>query len=336
MELLLNRGRSINEFKYINLKFCFFRLYYSAANKYAYEFQYWLIMIPKEILKKVKQIQIRSSRLVNDVLAGEYVSVFKGRGMEFDEVREYQAGDDIRTIDWNVTARLGHPYIKRYTEERELTIMFLVDLSFSGEFGSMKQFKNEIATEICAVLAFSAVRNNDKVGLILFTDKIEKFVPPKKGKTHVLRVIREVLYYKPENKGTDISVALEYLLKVTKCKTVCFLVSDFITEGFERALRIANKRHDMVAVSVTDPRELEIPNVGFVELEDAETGEITLIDTSDRKMMERFNKFNVNNMEERAKLFRGMGVDLVDVRTDSSYVEPIMKFFRAREKRLQF
>ncbi len=293
-------------------------------------------MIPKEILKKVKQIQIRSSRLVNDVLAGEYVSVFKGRGMEFDEVREYQAGDDIRTIDWNVTARLGHPYIKRYTEERELTIMFLVDLSFSGEFGSMKQFKNEIATEICAVLAFSAVRNNDKVGLILFTDKIEKFVPPKKGKTHVLRVIREVLYFKPENKGTDISIALEYLLKVTKRKTVCFLVSDFITEGFDRALRIANKRHDMVAVSITDPRELEIPNVGFVELEDAETGEITLIDTSDRKMMERFKRFNIKSMEERAKLFRGMGVDLVDVRTDSSYVEPIMKFFRAREKRLQF
>ncbi len=293
-------------------------------------------MIPKEILKKVKQIQIRSSRLVNDVLAGEYVSVFKGRGMEFDEVREYQAGDDIRTIDWNVTARLGHPYIKRYTEERELTIMFLVDLSFSGEFGSKKQFKNEIATEICALLALSAVRNNDKVGLILFTDKIEKFVPPKKGKTHVLRVIREVLYYKPENKGTDISIALEYLLKVTKRKTVCFLVSDFITEGFERALRIANKRHDMVAVSITDPRELEIPNVGFVELEDAETGEITLIDTSDRKMMERFNRFNMKSMEERANLLRGMGVDLVDVRTDSSYVEPIMKFFRAREKRLRF
>jgi uncharacterized protein (DUF58 family) len=293
-------------------------------------------MIPKEILKKVKQIQIRSSRLVNDVLAGEYVSVFKGRGMEFDEVREYQPGDDIRTIDWNVTARLGHPYIKRYTEERELTIMFLVDLSFSGEFGSKKQFKNEIATEICALLALSAVRNNDKVGLILFTDKIEKFVPPKKGKTHVLRVIREVLYYKPENKGTDISIALEYLLKVTKRKTVCFLVSDFITEGFERALRIANKRHDMVAVSITDPRELEIPNVGFVELEDAETGEITLVDTSDRKMMERYNKFNIKNMEDRSKLLRSMGVDLVDIRTDSSYVEPIMKFFKAREKRLRF
>jgi len=292
-------------------------------------------MIPKEILKKVKQIQIRSSRLVNDVLAGEYVSVFKGRGMEFEDVREYQAGDDIRTIDWNVTARLGHPYIKRFKEERELTIMFLVDLSYSGEFGSMKQFKNEIATEICALLALSAVRNNDKVGLILFTDKIEKFVPPKKGKTHVLRVIREVLYYKPENKGTDISVALEYLLKVTKRKTVCFLVSDFITEGFERALRIANKRHDITAVSITDPRELEIPNVGFVELEDAETGGITLVDTSDRKMTERFNRFNTKNMQDRANLFRGMGVDLIDVRTDSSYVEPIMKFFRTREKRLR-
>jgi uncharacterized protein (DUF58 family) len=292
-------------------------------------------MIPKEILKKVRQIQIRSSRLVNDVLAGEYVSVFKGRGMEFEDVREYQAGDDIRTIDWNVTARLGHPYIKRFKEERELTIMFLVDLSYSGEFGSMKQFKNEIATEICALLALSAVRNNDKVGLILFTDKIEKFVPPKKGKTHVLRVIREVLYYKPENKGTDITVALEYLLKVTKRKAVCFLVSDFITEGFERALRIANKRHDITAVSITDPRELEIPNVGFVELEDAETGGITLIDTSDRKMTERFNRFNIKNMQDRANLFRGMGVDLIDVRTDKSYVEPIMKFFRTREKRLR-
>ncbi len=293
-------------------------------------------MIPKEILKKVKQIQIRSSRLVNDVLAGEYVSVFKGRGMEFEEVREYQAGDDIRTIDWNVTARLGHPYIKRFKEERELTIMFLVDLSYSGEFGSVKQLKNEIATEICALLALSAVRNNDKVGLILFTDKIEKFVPPKKGKTHVLRVIREVLYYKPENKGTDISIALEYLLKVTKRKTVCFLISDFITEGFEHALRTANKRHDIIAASITDPRELEIPNVGFVELEDAETGEITLIDTSDREMMERFNRFNTNSMQDREKLFRGMGVDLIDVRTDKSYVEPIMKFFRTREKRLKY
>lgn len=293
-------------------------------------------MIPKEILKKVRQIQIRSSRLVNDVLAGEYVSVFKGRGMEFEEVREYQAGDDIRTIDWNVTARLGHPYIKRFAEERELTVMFMVDLSSSGKFGSVRQFKNEIATEICALLALSAIRNNDKVGLILFTDKIEKFIPPKKGKTHVLRVIREVLYFKPEKKGTNITVALEYLIKVTKRKTVSFLVSDFITEGFERALRITNKRHDVIAISITDPRELEIPNVGFVELEDAETGETTLIDTSDRKVREKFNSLSTKNMEERARLFRTMGVDLIDIRTDRSYVEPIMKFFRMREQRLRF
>ncbi len=293
-------------------------------------------MIPKEILKKVRQIQIRSSRLVNDVLAGEYVSVFKGRGMEFEEVREYQAGDDIRTIDWNVTARLGHPYIKRFAEERELTVMFMVDLSSSGKFGSVRQFKNEIATEICALLALSAIRNNDKVGLILFTDKIEKFIPPKKGKTHVLRVIREVLYFKPEKKGTNITVALEYLIKVTKRKTVSFLVSDFITEGFERALRITNKRHDVIAISITDPRELEMPNVGFVELEDAETGETTLIDTSDKKVRKKFDSLNTKNMEERARLFRTMGVDLIDIRTDRSYIGPIMKFFRMREQRLRF
>lgn len=291
-------------------------------------------MIPSEILKKVRQIQIRSSRLVNDVLAGEYVSVFKGRGMEFEEVREYQIGDDIRTIDWNVTARLGHPYIKIFAEERELTIMFLVDLSSSGKFGSVRQFKNEIATEICALLALSATRNNDKVGLILFTDRIEKFVPPKKGKTHVLRIIREVLYFEPEGKGTDISTALEYLIKVTKRKTVSFLVSDFIAEGFEHTLRIANKRHDIIAVSITDPRELEIPDVGFVELEDPETGETTLIDTSDRKIREEFNQLSTRNLKERSKLFRGMGVDLIDVRTNMSYVEPIMKFFRMRERRL--
>ena len=293
-------------------------------------------MIPKEILKKVKQIQIRSSRLVNDVLAGEYVSVFKGRGMEFEEVREYQIGDDIRTIDWNVTARLGHPYIKRFAEERELTIMFLVDLSSSGKFGSVRQLKKEIATEACALLALSAIRNNDKVGLILFTDKIEKFVPPKKGKTHVLRVIREVLYFKPENKGTDISTALEYLIKITKRKTVSFLMSDFLTTGFEHALRITNKRHDVIAVSITDPRELEIPNVGFIELKDAETGEITLIDTFDQKFRREFFRRNTKNMQERKKMFGAMGVDLIDLRTDSSYVEPIMSFFRMREKRLKY
>ena len=293
-------------------------------------------MIPAELMEELRTIQIYTQKAVRDPWVGDYRSRLRGRGFEFDQHKIYQHGDDYRQIDWNVTARMGHPYIKRFTEERELTIMFLVDLSYSGEFGSMKQFKNEIATEICALLALSAVRNNDKVGLILFTDKIEKFVPPKKGKTHVLRVIREALYYKPENKGTDISVALEYLLKVTKRKTVCFLISDFITEGFEHALRIANKRHDIIAVSITDPRELEMPNVGFVELEDAETGEITLIDTSDRQMTERFNRFNIKNMQDRANLLKSMGVDLIDVRTDRSYVEPIMKFFRTREKRLQY
>lgn len=293
-------------------------------------------MIPREILKKVRQIQIRSSRLVNDFLAGEYVSVFKGRGMEFEEVREYQFGDDISTIDWNVTARMGHPYIKIFAEERELTIMFLVDLSSSGKFGSAKQIKNEIATEICALLALSATRNKDKVGLILFTDKVEKFIPPKKGKTHVLRLIREVLYFKPEGKGTDLAIALEYLIKVTKRKTVSFLVSDFIAEGYEHTLRIANKRHDIIAISITDPRELELPKVGFIELEDAETGEMMLIDTSDGRIREEFNRRNVNSMDERAKLFRTMGVDLINVKTDRPYIEPIMKFFRMREKRLQY
>ncbi|MCP5005879.1 MAG: DUF58 domain-containing protein [Planctomycetes bacterium] len=292
-------------------------------------------MIPKEILKKVKQIQIRSSRLVNDVLAGEYVSVFKGRGMEFEEVREYQFGDDIRSIDWNVTARLGHPYIKRFAEERELTIMFLVDLSSSGKFGSVRQFKNEITTEACALLALSAVRNNDKVGLILFTDRIEKFVPPKKGKTHVLRLIREVLYFKPEGTGTDISIALEYLIKITKRKTVSFLMSDFLTPDFEHTLRIANKRHDMIAVSITDPRELEIPNVGFIKLKDAETGKTTLIDTSNKKLRSAFFKQNTENIQERKKMLRAIGVDMIALRTDSSYVEPIMSFFRMREKRLR-
>lgn len=298
-------------------------------------------MIPKDILKKVQQIQIRTSHLVTNALAGEYVSVFKGHGMEFDEVREYQPGDEIKTIDWNVTARTGHPYIKRFIEERELTIMLLVDLSGSGNFGSFKQFKSEIATEICALLAFSAIKNNDKVGLITFTDEIEKFVPPKKGKKHVLRVIRELLYKDPEiekaqkniRHQTDISVALEYLAKVAPRKTVTFLVSDFLTEGFEKSLRIANKKHDIIAITITDPRELELPKVGFIELEDAETGEILMVDTNDKKTIESFKKLNLQRIEERKKIFKSMAVDEITVMTNKSYVEPIMKFFRLREKR---
>ncbi|MGR3320155.1 MAG: DUF58 domain-containing protein [Candidatus Anammoxibacter sp.] len=295
-------------------------------------------MIPREILKKVQQIQIRTSHLVTDALAGGYVSVFKGHGMEFDEVREYQPGDEIKTIDWNVTARMGHPYIKRFVEERELTVMLLVDLSESGDFGSASQFKKEIAAEICALLAFSAIRNNDKVGLITFTDRIEKFVPPKKGKKHVLRVIRELLYSDPDIKTkhsplTDITVALEYLTKIAARKTVTFLVSDFIAAGFEKALRIANKRHDIIAITIVDPRELELPNIGFVELQDAETGEIMVVDTGDKKTRNSFEIMNNNKREERKKMFRSSGIDEITIITNESYTEPIMRFFRLRGKR---
>lgn len=292
-------------------------------------------MLPKEVLSKVQQIQIRTSRMVNDVLAGEYVSVFRGRGMEFDTVREYVPGDEIRTIDWNVTARMGKPYVKKFVEERELTVMLLVDVSASGEFGSHREFKNEIATELCAVLAFSAIKNKDKVGLILFTDRIEKFLPPKKGKRHVLRVIRELLYYEPEGRGTDISIALEYLSKVTTRRTVTFLVSDFLTSDFEKPLRIANQRHDMIAVTVTDPRELSLPDVGFLELRDAETGEALLVDTSDANLRATYSRANTARMRAFSQLVRSMGVDQIDIRTDRSYVEPLMRFFKMREKRFR-
>lgn len=290
-------------------------------------------MIPKEILKKVKRIEIQTRGLVNDVFSGEYHSVFKGRGMEFSEVREYQIGDDIRTIDWNVSARMGHPYVKVFEEERELTVMLLVDVSSSGNFGTVEQMKGEIATEICALLAFSAIKNNDKVGLIVFTDRIEKFVPPKKGKTHVLRVVRELLYHKPQGKGTDISLALEYLNRVTTRRAVVFLVSDFISEDYQKAMQIANKRHDLVAITITDPREMELPNIGFVELEDAETGEVILLDTSDSTIRQSFTTQTSEAKTARDRLLRSMNVDSVHIRTDVSYVEPLIRFFRMRAKR---
>ncbi|HUW32187.1 MAG TPA: DUF58 domain-containing protein [Planctomycetota bacterium] len=290
-------------------------------------------MIPKEILKQVRRIQILTSRMVNDVMAGEYHSTFKGRGMEFDEVREYIPGDEIRTIDWNVTARTGVPYVKKFVEERELTVMLLVDASSSGKFGSVSKTKSEVAAELCAVLAFSAIKNNDKVGLIIFTDRIEKFVPPKKGRSHVLRVIREVLYFKPEGTGTNIAGALEYLKKVTRRKSVAFLVSDFLAEDYQRPLSIANKGHDLVAVTVTDPREIELPNIGFIELEDAETGELMLIDTRDSAFREQFTGLTSRKMRERDKVFRSSGIDSIDVRTNLPYVEPLRRFFRMREKR---
>jgi len=292
-------------------------------------------VIPKEILKKVRRLEIQTRALVNDVFSGEYHSVFKGRGMEFAEVREYIYGDDIRNIDWNVTARTGHPYIKVFDEERELTVMLLVDASSSGEFGTHEQMKGDIAAEICALLAFSAIKNNDKVGLIIFTDRIEKFVPPKKGRKHVYRVLREILYHKPEGRGTDIASALEYLNRVTTRRAVVFLVSDFLSEGYEKALRIASKRHDLVAIPITDPRETEIPNVGLVELEDAETGEIYFLDTTNAANRKKFAQEAARRGLLREKTLRAMNVDPVDIRTDQPYIDPLVKFFRMRAKRLR-
>jgi uncharacterized protein (DUF58 family) len=293
-------------------------------------------MIPKEILKKVKRIEIATRGLVNDVFSGEYHSVFKGRGMEFAEVREYQIGDDIRNIDWNVTARSGHPYVKVFDEERELTVMLMVDVSSSGNFGTISQMKGEVAAELCAVLAFSAIKNNDKVGLMIFSDKIEKFIPPRKGKQHVLRVIREILYFKPEESRTDLNVALEYLSRVIKRKSIVFLISDFLTENYEKSLQVANKKHDIIAIDILDPREVEMPSVGLLELEDAETGETVMVDTSNPAIRGSFYSQSKEERETREKFFKSIGVDNITINTDRSYVEPITKFFRMRARRLAF
>ena len=292
-------------------------------------------MIPKEILKKVRRLEITTRGMVNDVFSGEYHSVFKGRGMEFSEVREYQIGDDIRSIDWNVTARYGHPFVKVFEEERELTVMLLVDASSSGEFGTFDRMKGEIAVEICALLAFSAIKNNDKVGLIIFTDKVEKFVPPRKGKSHVLRVLREMLYFRPEDRKTDIATALEYLNRVIRRRCVVFLVSDFLSQEYQKALRIVNRKHDIVAIHVVDPREKELPNVGYVELEDAETGEQILLDTRDNKVRREYAEKTSEAIQTREKLFRSMNVDSIAIHTDESYFEPLIRFFRMRAKRFR-
>lgn len=272
---------------------------------------------------------------MNDVFSGEYHSIFKGRGMEFEEVREYQPGDDIRIIDWNVTARYGHPFVKRFTEERELTVMLLVDASSSGEFGTAQRMKGEIAAELCSVLAFSAIKNNDKVGMIIFTDKIEKYIPPKKGSFHVLRLIREVLYFKPEHHRTDINVALEFLGRIIRRRCVVFLVSDFLSSGFEKMLSIANKRHDVIAIKIVDPREIELPNVGFIELEDTETGEQILIDTKDSRIRKSFRDFAMSQQNNLDMSFRSIDLDNIQILTDRSYVEPLIAFFKARAKRFR-
>ena len=292
-------------------------------------------MIPKDILKKVKRIEITTRGLVNDVFSGEYHSVFKGHGMEFSEVREYQIGDDIRMIDWNVTARMRHPFVKVYEEERELTVMLLVDVSSSGNFGTVERMKGEIAIELCALLAFSAIKNNDKVGLMIFTDKVEKYVPPKKGKTHVLRVLRELLYHKPQGSRTNIADALEYLTRIQKRRSVVFLVSDFMSVDYEKALQIANKRHDIVAVTITDPREAEMPDVGYIELEDSETGERIMVDTSLLDIRDQFSRVALDTIQRRTKLFKSMKLDHIDIKTNESYVDPLIRFFRMRAKRFR-
>ena len=289
-------------------------------------------MIPKEVLQKVRQIEIRTRRIVDSMLSGSYHSAFKGKGMEFSEVRPYIDGDDVRTIDWNVTARMGAPYIKKYIEERELTVMLVVDASASGNFGSVDKFKGEMAVELCSLLAFSAIRNNDRVGLVVFTSDVESYIPPRKGRNHVLRVIRELLYFRPKNRGTNIGNALKFLNKVQTRTSVVFLVSDFISAGFEAPLRVAAKRHDLVTISVSDPREESIPQIGLVELEDAETGETTLLDTRSRKAMDIYRKEREARRAQLDDLFRSTGVDEIRVSTESGYVTPIVKFFRKREK----
>lgn len=290
-------------------------------------------MIPREILKKVRQIEIRTNREVTDVLGGQYHSVFKGRGMEFEEVREYLPGDEIRAIDWNVTARFGHPYIKKFKEERELTVMLVVDVSASGQFGSGRQSKNELAAELGAVLAFSAIRNNDKVGVILFTDRIEKYITPKKGRRHVLRVVREILAFQPTGTGTNLTQALDYLNRVQSKCAVTFVLSDFQDTGFAKKLRLAGKRHDVIALSLRDPREEELPAVGFVELRDAETGACAVVDTFDRQVRAAFAERAKARLAALVDTFRQANVDQVEIHTDRDYMLPLVKFFRMRGRR---
>jgi uncharacterized protein (DUF58 family) len=291
-------------------------------------------MIPKEILKKIQKIHIRTNHIVNDIFAGEYESAFRGRGMEFDEVREYSPGDAVRDIDWNVTARFGHPFVKVYREERELTIMLLVDVSSSCLFGTQKQLKQELAAEIASVLAFAATKSNDKVGLIIFSDHIEKFIPPKKGKNHVWLVIKEVLEHQSVSTKTDIAGALNYLNKVARRKVVGFLISDFIAAKYDKALRVTGKKHDVVSICITDPREMQLPKVGLVELQDAETGETLLVDSSDSSFRKGYRLLSEKRLQDTFDMFRAIGIDYIDIRTDIPYIEPIMKFFRMREKRL--
>ena len=327
-------------------------------------------MLTSEILGRVREIQVRTGRQVADVLAGEYVSVFKGRGMEFEEVRPYVPGDDVRSIDWNVTARTGEPYIKRYVEERQLTLMLMADVSASQDFGSGSRSKREATAELCALLAFSATRNDDKVGLALFHSEVEEYIPPRKGQKHALRVVREVLAHSDQQdersaaerngvakknllerlrsrwtrfasgrrprkprEATDVGFALEFLMQVTKRRTICFVVSDFLDEGFDRAMVAANRKHDVIAVLVTDPNELEVPDVGLVALRDAETGEARVVDTGSRAFREEAGARAESRVKALELRFASVGIDFIHVDAAGDVIDPLVKFFRMRERR---
>lgn len=291
-------------------------------------------MIPKALLKKIRRIEIRTSHLVNDALAGQYHSAFKGRGMEFEEVRPYQIGDDIRAIDWNVTARYGEPFIKVFREERELTVMLVVDLSRSHEFGSHEQFKRELVAELGATLAFSAIKNNDKVGLVCFTDRVEKFVPPRKGSAHVLRVIRELLAFEPQGRRTNIAAAMDHVNRILRRRSVLFLISDFQDSGYERSMRIAKRRHDVIVVNVLDRREEALPRAGLIELVDNETGRRIVVDTSSRRWRAAYAQLVSGELEARDRRLRQLKLDCIRVHTGESFVDPLIRFFRTREARL--
>jgi uncharacterized protein (DUF58 family) len=290
-------------------------------------------MLPREIVKKLRKIEIHTARLANDQLAGSYHSVFKGRGMAFSEVRQYQPGDDVRFIDWNVSARMNDTYVKVFTEEREMTVMLLVDVSRSERFGSVAQPKNETLAEVAALLAFSAIKNNDRVGLILFSDRVERFVPPKKGTGHVMRVVTEMLNAKPEHRGTDIRCALDLLGHLVKRKAVVFLISDFIADGYERALRISSARHDLIPIQVVDRREEELADLGLVLMEDLETGELFEVDTSSKRAREAYATRVAKQRAAREQLFKRLSLDHLTIYTDRSYVRPIADLFRLRQKR---
>jgi uncharacterized protein (DUF58 family) len=286
-----------------------------------------------ELLKKVRKIEIKTRGLSSHIFSGEYHSAFKGRGMAFSEVREYTPGDDIRSIDWNVTARFNHPFVKVFEEERELTVILMVDVSASGNFGTRIQFKKELITELCAVLSFSAIQNNDKIGIIFFSDKIEKFIPPKKGKTHILRIIRELIEFKAENQKTNISQALRYLTHAIKKRSIAFVISDFMDSDFEGALKLANKKHDVVALQIYDQREAELPDVGLVRLRNAETGELLWVDTSQAQVRNNYNQWWKQYQKQLFEIFGKSGVDNTKIRTDESYVQPLMRLFKMRERR---